>query len=233
MTARQQMSELGECRQDAAAYALGALTPEEAERFRGHLSECVVCRDELAAFRPAVDSLALAVPPQPLPRGLRRRVLRAIREERRSSARESGARARSRAAWRPSRAQLALGALVLAALATVAAVTLPSGAGSARTIRASVASPRASAQLRLAGDRGELLVRDLPAPGAGRIYEIWLKSGARAPRPTRALFGVTAGGAGDIGVPGSLHGVSELLVTSEPLGGSVVPTRAPLIVARL
>jgi hypothetical protein len=44
---------------------------------------------------------------------------------------------------------------------------------------------------------------------------------------------VTAAGAGSADVPGDLHGVSQVMVTTEPAGGSAVPTSAPLIVARL
>ena len=45
------------------------------------------------------------------------------------------------------------------------------------------------------------------------------------------LFSVTHSGAGSVGVPGSLSGVSKVLVTDEPLGGSLKPTRTPIIVA--
>jgi hypothetical protein len=90
-----------------------------------------------------------------------------------------------------------------------------------------------TAQLILAGGRGELVVKQFPAPGAGRIYQVWLKRPNRAPSPTPTLFGVTTGGGGEVGVAGDLHGVSEVLVTSEPLGGSRAPTRAPVITAQL
>jgi len=36
-----------------------------------------------------------------------------------------------------------------------------------------------------------------------------------------------------VGVPGSLNGVKVVMVTTEPLGGSKVPTSSPVIVARL
>jgi hypothetical protein len=87
------------------------------------------------------------------------------------------------------------------------------------------------AELRLTGDRGELIVEHLPAPPPGRIYEVWLQRARHAPAPTSALFSVTAAGTGDVDVPGSLRGVSRVLVTQEPAGGSRVPTTAPVIVA--
>jgi hypothetical protein len=40
---------------------------------------------------------------------------------------------------------------------------------------------------------------------------------------------VTSAGSGAVDVPNSLHGVEEVMVTSEPAGGSAHPTGAPLI----
>jgi hypothetical protein len=58
---------------------------------------------------------------------------------------------------------------------------------------------------------------------------VWLSHGPHDARPTNALFGVTGSGSGAVGVPESLHGVREVMVTSEPSGGSSHPTTAPLI----
>jgi hypothetical protein len=63
----------------------------------------------------------------------------------------------------------------------------------------------------------------------GRVYEVWLSRGGGDAQPTSALFDVTAAGNGETAVPGNLHGIREVMVTSEPQGGSVRPTRAPLI----
>jgi hypothetical protein len=57
--------------------------------------------------------------------------------------------------------------------------------------------------------------------------------GTTAPAPTSALFGVTASGDGDVDVPGNLKGITEVLVTPEPAGGSQTPTHAPVIRAVL
>lgn len=54
-----------------------------------------------------------------------------------------------------------------------------------------------------------------------------------APAPTTALFGVNAAGAADVGIPGSLHGVTLMMVTPEPAGGSPVPTHSAVITASL
>jgi len=60
-----------------------------------------------------------------------------------------------------------------------------------------------------------------------------VQRGSAPPVPTGTLFGVTSTGTAAVGVPGSLDGVSAVMVTQEPSGGSPAPTTAPLIVARL
>lgn len=236
MTTEDFMSETRDCCGDAAAYLLGALDPSEAERFRLHAEHCVVCRDELGALQAVVDALPLSAPQQRAPRPLRRRVMRAVRSDA-AAARQAGRRRLGRpvitARFVP-RSGLAGALAAVAALAIVGGVELAGGGSSAaRVIRASVTGVPGSAELRVAGGHAELIVSHLPPPPAGRIYEVWVKRGNQAPSPTRALFSVTASGAADVGVPGDLRGVSTIMVTPEPAGGSLVPTHAPVIVARL
>ncbi|HEV2922986.1 MAG TPA: anti-sigma factor [Solirubrobacteraceae bacterium] len=230
------MSESNECRSDAAAYVLGSLEQGEAEAFRRHLASCVVCRDEVAAFQQAVDLLPMAAPQYPLPRGLRRRVLRELRAERRATPPDVGRRrpAPSLFGMEIRRPALVLGVLLFAALATVGALELASsGSSGVRIIQASVTGSAGHAELRLSGGRAELIVSRLPPPPLGHVYEVWLTHGRRPPSPTNVLFSVTSTGSGDVGVPGDLRGVSEILVTPEPIGGSRAPTHTPVIVARL
>jgi hypothetical protein len=115
----------------------------------------------------------------------------------------------------------------------IAGSQLFSGTAGSRLIQASVIGAPGTAQLNVANGHAELSVRHFPPPAAGHIYEVWLQRGGATPSPTRALFSVTSTGAGDVGVPGGLSGVRAVLVTQEPAGGSVVPTRSPVIVARL
>ncbi len=228
------MSETHDCGGEAAAYVLGALEASEAEDFRRHLDSCVVCRDEVAAFRQAVDALPMAAPQHPLPRELRRRVIRDVQGDQRLVVR--GAKR-----WHPQvfsgrfslRTALA-GALLAAALAIVGGLELASGGATGiRVIHASVTGVPGSAKLRIDGAHVELIVRNLSPPAAGRIYELWTKRGREAPRPTRVLFTVTAAGAAEVGVPGDLRGVNTIMVTQEPAGGSLTPTHAPVITAQL
>lgn len=223
----------GDCGADAAAYLLGALESGEAETFRLHLATCVVCRDEVATLQAVADALAVAAPQQVPPRRLKRAVISSIRKEPRTREAATGRR------LRPTRARLALvGTVALILLAAIGGgIELSSsgsgGSGAVRVVQASVLAPGASAVVRLSAGRAELIVHHLPAPPAGKIYEVWLERDGRPPSPTNALFGVTSAGAGAVDVPGDMHGVSRVLVTPEPLGGSALPTHAPVIVARL
>jgi anti-sigma-K factor RskA len=220
-----------DCGLDAAAYALGAVSVEEAEAFRRHLEGCVVCRDEVASLSVVTDALALAAPQLPMPARLKRRVLSEVRRQApRAEAAAVGSRRGRALVPRPAVAMA--GALAAGAVA-VAVVLAFAGSSGVRTVRASVAPPSASAVLRLASGHGELTLQRMPQPPAGKIYEVWLKRGAAPPAPTNALFGVTSAGAAAVVIPGNLRGVSEVLVTPEPRGGSQAPTHVPVIVARL
>jgi hypothetical protein len=229
------------CAADAAAYALGALEPREASLFAAHVQTCVVCRDELTAFREVAKALPLAAPQLPLARGLRRRVLADFRRSATltaASLRAPAARVRwpalPRLAFALPRPALALGAAAMLAVATAGGLALGSaGSSSTRVLRAEVFGSSGSAQLRVAGDRGELVLHHMPSPAAGHVYEVWLKRAGRVPAPTSALFSVTSGGDGDVEVPGSLSHVNQVVVTQEPAGGSPVPTSGPVVVAPL
>lgn len=219
---------------DGAAYVLGALDPSEVEAFRRHLTDCAACREEIAAFEQVVDVLPAAAPQYAVPKGLRRRVMREVRATPKAGAKAgaTGRRAPAFAALRP-RALVAGGALAVVAVAVIVAVVLGSGGAGTRVVQASVARSSGSAEVRISGGQGELIVRHMPAPAAGRIYEVWFERGHGKPSPTNTLFSVTSTGTGNVGLPGSLHGVSAVLVTQEPAGGSLVPTSPPVIVAHL
>ncbi|HYM57033.1 MAG TPA: anti-sigma factor, partial [Solirubrobacteraceae bacterium] len=68
-----------------------------------------------------------------------------------------------------------------------------------------------------------------PAPPQGRVYQVWLDRGGSTPEPTSALFTTRGDGSASVAVPGSLRGVRQILVTDEPVGGSELPTRRPII----
>jgi anti-sigma-K factor RskA len=215
---------------DAAAYALGALEPDEAEAFRRHLETCAICRDELAALMPVADLLPMAAPQQPVPRGLRRRVLAQARTDARAAGGEGaqgGGRAGAPAARPRLRRPMVAGGLVAAVVAAVIAgvVLLSGGTGGTRVFPASVGH----ATLYVSAGRAQLVVRRLPVPRHGRVYEVWLLRPHRAPSRS-SLFVVGPAGSARVNVRGDIHGVSGVAVTQEPAGGTSRPTSAILIV---
>jgi anti-sigma factor RsiW len=220
-------------RDDAAVWVLGAMEPAEAAAYQRHLDSCPTCREEVAAFQAVTEVLPMAAPQYTVPEDLRRRVLRGIGAEVRGR-RRGPQRRRGRAALAirlPKKAPaLALGAALLVA-AVILATGVTGGASSPRVLQARVLHSPGTAQVQITGGRAELIIRHLPPPPAGDIYEVWLARANGSPRPTTALFSVNASGTADVGVPGELRNVSHILVTEEPAGGSVVPTHRPVIIA--
>ena len=214
----------------------GALDPAETDAFLRHLASCSVCRDELASFEEVVSALPMAAPRHRASPELRRRVLRAIDEEPAAAgASRSAARTGSRAPrWALPRPALAFATALAVAVLAFAVVSLTSSSGPATRVIQAKVTGRGTAQLRVAPGQAKLVVHHFSPPPPGKIYEVWLQRGHGAPSPTMALFSVNTEGDGQVDVPGSLHGVSLVMVTPEPApAGSTVPTHAPVISASL
>lgn len=223
----------GDCGGDAAPYVLGALPEPEYEAFLEHLRTCAVCREEVAALSSVASALPAAVPSRAAPAGLKARVMSEVEAD----ARRLAATTRPAAAGRARARRGSLLAPLAAGLALLAAVLVialggGSGGGSARVVRAEVHARGARGFVRISGGHAELTLLGMPQPSRGHVYELWIKR-AGAPEPTDALFTVRSGGRASVGVPGGVAGVHALLVTSEPLGGSSVPTSQPAVVARI
>jgi anti-sigma-K factor RskA/putative zinc finger protein len=223
---------------DAAAYVLHALEETEAHAFGEHLASCPGCREEVAQLQSVADALAAGVARASVPQGLGARIMAPVYAEAellKAAGHEADrvvpARSRRRGLVPAFATAFALGLGLL-----VGTFAINTGS-SERTevIRAVVVSPghRATADLREVGSHLQLVVEGMPAPPPGHIYEVWLEHGTEAPVPTDALFSVTKSGDGSVGVPGDLRGVGHVLVTAEPLGGSLKPTRTPVIVAKV
>jgi anti-sigma-K factor RskA len=233
MTSRDHLNEPHECGANAAAYVLGALDGAEATAFRAHMDTCAICRDEVEAFGGVVQALPMAAMQRAVPRGLKRRVMRDVtRDAKLTRARQP------RMVWRvaplrltPRTALAGFGALAIVA-AGILGLEAP-GTNDGRLITAQVSGISGSAKLRLADDHGELIVRHLTRPAKGKVYEVWVKRADAQPTPASVLFGVSSDGDADVSLPKSLHGVSLVMVTQEPLGGSPVPTHTPVITAEL
>lgn len=223
---------------DAGAYVLGALDEHEVEPFREHLAVCAACREEVVQLQEVTNSLAVAVPRVQTPADLRTRLMAVVGGEAellRATGHEADRPARARSIWRRRLIPMLATTGALAAGVLIGALAINTGSGQqTRVIQAMVLSPAghsATAALRKVDSHVELEVKGMPAPALGRIYEVWLKRGSQPPEPTDALFSVTGQGNGTVDVPGDLRGVSTVMVTEEPAGGSLEPTHSPVIVA--
>lgn len=229
---------------DAGAYVLGAMADGEWEHYGAHVAECEVCTAKVAELGFVSDALLNAVPQLTVPPDVRGRVMSVVRAES-ELLRAAGPMADRPIERRPAR-RFSLPALRPWPATVLATSLLALGIGggallvgggesdpATRTIACASAPDGASCNVRLDGDRAELVLAGLQAPPKGRIYQVWLdRDDGTAPEPTEALFSVRKGRAA-VAVPGDLGDVKQVLVTHEPLGGSEVPTRQPVIAAPL
>jgi anti-sigma-K factor RskA len=220
------------------AYLLGALPEHELPGFETHVAGCDACREELAALRTASDALPASAPTVEPPPQLKGRIMAEVEREA-ALLQAAGAPAdRPPQDARPARARrpwLRWAAPAAAALAVAAAALAVSLSGGGEHVvplvvdRAQAGGAHGELHMQ---DGGAMLVVDgLPEPGAGRVYQVWVKPPGRAPRPTNALFVPSRDGSASTGVPLKVHEGDAVLVTSEPAGGSRTPTRVPLLSA--
>lgn len=229
---------------DAASYVLRAIPDGEWEGYAAHVSSCQICAAKIEELGFVSDALLNAVPQLSAPPEIRSRVMSVVRAEA-ELLNAAGAMA-DRPIVRQSSRRFSLQwlrpwpAAVLAASLLVLGIgggaLLTGGLGgdpAAKSIACASAPAGASCQMRVAGESAKLVVAGLNAPPEGRIYQVWLdRDNGTAPEATEALFSVRKGRA-SVDVPGDLKGVKQVLVTHEPLGGSEVPTRQPVIAAHV
>lgn len=227
---------------DAASYVLRAIPDGEWEGYAAHVSGCDDCAAKIGELSFVSDALLSGVPQVSAPPEIRSRVMSVVRAEA-DLLRSAGAMAdrpirqessrRFSLQWlRPWPAAVLAASLLALGIGGGALLSGgDSGVDPARSIACADAPDGASCQMRVAGDNAKLVVAGLKAPPEGRIYQVWLdRDSGTAPEPTEALFSVRKGRA-SVHVPGNLRGVKQVLVTDEPLGGSEVPTRQPVIAA--
>jgi anti-sigma-K factor RskA len=209
---------------DLGAYVLGALEGDEARRMEAHLAECPRCRSDERRLAVSLDALAAAVPQVSPPRGLRRKVMRAVRTDGGSARPRAPLAARS--GWRPA---VALGAAALTAAAVGGYALRGDDVGDpGRTLagRATPAAPSASGRLVVQDGNARLAVARLARPRPGHVYQVWLREERRI-RPS-VLFSVDRHGRAEASIPGGLEpAVDEVMVSEEPAGGSEAPTSPP------
>ncbi len=202
---------------DAAAWALGALDPEEAERFPAHLQSCGRCRIAVAEFEQVARALAHPPPAAEPPPDLQARTLASVQwavvsaRRARENPQPAPARAKSHRWWHwhwnfpVFSAAAALGGAAAAIVIALVQVvqTVPAQAQTVIPLHAaagSAASGRAAAVHTDGGWSIRLTVSHLPPSGPGQFYECWYAGpGNRAGHPeliTAGTFIVGRSGAG-------------------------------------
>jgi anti-sigma-K factor RskA len=234
----------------AAPYALGALAPDERERFEAHLADCAACRADVRALREVAVLLADAAPAATPPPGLRDRVLREARQARRIR-RAGGPLApwlaaaaclvialglgygylRERGASRRASAALAAAGDSIAARDSLVATLLSPDVGTA-ALAATGQAPSARLYWSPSRRRVVMAVFRLPPAPAGRTYQLWAI--AQGKPVSLGVFNTAADGrvTAAMAVPPGL--TFELsAVTEEPAGGSPQPTQQPFLVGKV
>jgi anti-sigma-K factor RskA len=223
------MSENGHDRRrdELAAYLLGALEPGEAAELERHLAGCEECRTELEWLRPAVGLLPESVERVEPPRRLRGRLMEQVRAEAESAAAPQPSRSRGIRGWslRPV-AGLAALVLIVAAVAAYAIGNGGSGDGNTTTVVAGH-SPEVTAEMVRDGDSGTLHLTNLHRLPRDKVLQAWVQRGERI-ESAKTLFVPNQDGTASAPID-DMEGVSTVMVTAEPRGGSVQPTSAPIV----
>ncbi len=247
----------------AAAYALGALDPEEAKAFEAQLARHPEVAREVAEYREVSALLALAAPGPAPAADLGRRVAERIARERAAAHRP----ARTRPGWIPwlalaaGLAALALGLVqgdlrrrlgererLIAALrdslarrearlaereATLDALLEPDVVLS-RLTSTTTSEPGVQLFWNRRSNRAIVHAFNLPPAGAGRAYQLWFIPKAGKPIPS-VVFNSEPSGHALVAQIEVPAGVplTAAAVTEEPAGGSPQPTTTPILVGPL
>jgi len=218
----------------SGAYAVDALDEHERELFEQHLAECGDCRAEVDSLREAAATLTSTAPTAPPP-SVRDAVLAGISTVRPLPPVLPAARARR---TRRLPRLLAAAAAVVAVAGAGVVVTQPweddarrlsaaervIEADDARSVTVRLDGASATVYHSASQGRAAIVTEDLPAPPAGKVYELWLQvAGAMVPAGL-----MPAAGDQERLLDGDASRATAAGITVEPAGGSRRPTSAPI-----
>lgn len=220
-------------RDELAAYLLGALEPGEAAELERHLAGCEECRTEREWLRPAVQLLPESVEQVEPPAGLRANLMEQVRSEGKNARNAEPIRVDARwdsfgrRSWglRPL-AGLAALLLVVAAVAAYAIGNGGSDGGSATTVVAGK-PPGVTAEMVRDGEVGTLHMANLHQLPRDEVLQAWVERDGQV-ESAKALFVPNSDGTASATID-DMDGVTTVMVTAEPRGGSAQPTSEPLV----
>ena len=218
-------------REDVAAYAIGALEPDEAAEFERHLAGCEQCRRDLRWLAPAVSSLGESVERREPPASLRTELMATVREE--AATAPPGGPARGTPPLRrfPASPGDRLRGGGAAGRGRADRLQRRGRRDGDRHLPLDPGLQRAGhpeADRRLGHPRAD---RTAPAPLEARSTRRGCSGAVGWSR--RRLFAPRRDGTASAAIPRHLDGARQVLVTVEPRGGSMAPTSAPLVGVRV
>jgi anti-sigma-K factor RskA len=214
--------------EDLAAYMLGALEPGEADEFGRHLEGCRRCQAEVRWFEPALGTLAESAERREPPRQLREALLAEVRADARRSASAEPRRATrspfSRWLLKPA-VGFAVLALLIAGAVGYEVGSDGDGAGGPSTLERNIDG--IGVKMIQEGGGGTLQLSNLPQLPADKVLEAWVEREGEV-EAVPALLVPDRNGQAETTIA-DMSGVSTVMVTEEPQGGSEEPT-SPAIV---
>lgn len=240
--------------ENAAAYAIDALEPEEARAFEEHLRGCAECRAAVEEMRSVIVMLPFTVDLVEPPPRIKQQLMRQIRSTPVARAAAPDAPARAVAARQPARSRgtpwvaLLRGALPTGvALASVVLVLglaallvrqqrelgelrrVQAVVGSPSTVVAPVSAGEVRAKLYMLPDSptAYLVVDGLPRLPSDRDFQVWML--AEGGPVSVGVHHPEGSGRWLIQAPRPMREYDGVGITQEPSGGSPAPTTEPIL----
>jgi anti-sigma-K factor RskA len=220
----------------AGAYAIDALSGQEARQFDRHLEECPACREEVRELRAAAARMGAAEALAPPP-ALKARVLAAADQLPQLPPRVSPMESVRERRW-SAKLVAAAAAVVLALAGGIAVLDSQRGADQSQVASTvsqvfqavdartkTVQTDHGSVTVATSNRLGRMAVRTdgLRALGDKRVYQLWAVHGG-TPTSAGVIENTRAGAAMALPSKGT-----RVAITVEPAGGSEQPTTAPFV----
>lgn len=227
-------------RDDLAAFALGALEPDEARAVRAHLNGCEDCTAEVAGFEEAAFAIA-ATSQRDVPSRMRRAIVERAHHDRRATPSGGGPASLIDVLRRPVPFAVPVVLGLLLAISLAAYVGARNDSDRYARALSGIAGARVVALAptgEIAGAKGSLvipadgaapyLILDLPAPPSGKTWEAWILRGE-----TPLAAGITSErGVTTLVLTAPLVSGDGVAVTLEPAGGVDRVTGAPVLAGK-
>jgi anti-sigma-K factor RskA len=219
----------------SGAYAIDALSAEEAQLFDQHLQECQACRDEVRELRAAAARMGTAEAIVP-PAALKARVLAAADKQSQLPPKVTPLESVRRRPW-ATRLGVAAAGLAVVAGSAVGVAQLrgddePSIAAGVTQVfeakdhhEASVATEYGEVRVATSPSRNEMAVdaRGLEPLEGGKVYQVWSIRGTEQ-KPVAAIAGDVKGASMEMPGEGT-----TVAITIEPTADQPRPTTEPIV----